>query len=187
MATGWLEIPETPAAGLDGLYEVVDGRAVEKPSMGAYDYELASVLQDILSPFARSRGLGRVLTEMMFDLSPAVDRQRRPDVSFASAAKWPLSRRAPKTAAWAIVPELAIEIVSPTNPATEVIGKVQEYFTAGVKLVWFVYPDQEQVYAYESPTRIAVLARGDELDGKAVLPGFRLPVIDLFDAPPDAA
>ena len=185
MATGWLEIPQTPAAGLDGFYEVVDGRAVEKPSMGAYEYELASVLRNILSRFTRSRG--RVLTHMLFDLRPAVDRQRRPDVSFVSAASCPLSRRAPKTAAWAIVPELAIEIVSPTNPATEVIGKIQEYFTAGVKLVWVIYPDQEQVYAYESPTRIEVLARGDALDGGAILPGFRLSVIDLFDAPPDAA
>ena len=187
MATGWLEILETPAGGLDGLYEVVDGRAVEKPSMGAYEYELATIVLNYLHAHVRSRGLGRVLTGMMFDLRPAVDRQRRPDVSFVSAASWPLNRRAPKTAAWAIIPELAIEIVSPTNPATEVIGKVQEYFAAGVRLVWVVYPDQEQVYAHESPTRIEVLARGDTLDGGAILPGFRLSVIDLFDAPPDAA
>ena len=92
-------------------------------------------------------------------------------MAFVSAAKWPLDRRAPKTTAWAVIPELAIEIVSPTNSATEVLGKVQEYVTAGVTLVWIIYPDQEQVYAYESPTGITVLARGDTLDGRKVLPG----------------
>jgi Uma2 family endonuclease len=186
MATGWPEVLETPAA-LDGLYEVVDDLPVEKPSPGAFESELASILQDLLSPFARSHKLGRIVTEMLFDLRPAVDRQRRPDVAFVSAATWPLNRRAPKTAAWAVIPELAIEILSPTNSATEVLGKVQEYFTARVILVWVIYPDQEQVYAYESPTGITVLARGDTLDGGTVLPGFRLTIIDLFDALPDAA
>ena len=134
-----------------------------------------------------SRGLGRIPTHMLFDLRPAVERQRRPDVSFVSSESWALSRRAPKTAAWAIVPDLAIKVVGPTNPATEVLGKIQEYLTAGVALVWVIYPDQEQVYAYDSPTRIEVLARGDSLDAGAILPGFRLTIIDLFDASPDAA
>ena len=101
------------------------------------------MVKDHLHAHVRPHGLGRVLTHMLFDLRPALNRRRRPDVSFVSSAKWPPNRRAPKTAAWAIVPELAVEIVSPTNPATEVIGKVQEYFVAGVKLVWVVYPDQE--------------------------------------------
>ncbi len=176
---------ESTADLLDSLYEVVDGVIVEKPPMGAYEFELASVLQDVLSPFARSHRLGRVVTEMIFDLRPAANRQRRPDVAFVSAAKWPLSRRAPRGGAWAIVPDLAVEIVSPSNPATHVIGKVHEYFTAGVSLVWIVYPDQEQVYAYESPTRVRVFGRGDDIDGGVILPGFRLPIIDLFDAPAD--
>ena len=176
---------ETLADLNDTLYEVVDGEIVEKPPMGVWEFELASILQDILSPFARSHRLGRVVTEMIFDLGPPVNRQRRPDVAFISAASWPLSRRAPRAAAWAIVPELAVEIVSPSNPATHVIGKVLEYFAAGVSLVWVVYPDQEQVYAYDSPTSVRVFGRGDDLDGGAILPGFRLAIIDLFDAPAD--
>ncbi len=177
----------TPDVGYDGLYEVVDGRIMEKPPMGAYEYEIASIFQNYMHSYVRTRGLGRVVTEMIFDLGPALDRQRRPDVAFVSAASWPLNRRAPKTAAWAIVPELAVEIVSPTNPATAVIGKVLEYFTAGVTLVWVVYPDQEQVYAYESPTSVKVFGRGDTIEGGSVLPGFQLAITDLFDAPPDAA
>ena len=181
------QIPTNSEHGYEGLYEVVDGRIVEKPPMGAYEYEMASIFQSYIQAFLKGRKLGRVLTEMIFDLNPAVDRQRRPDVAFVSAASWPLNRRAPKTAAWAIIPELAIEIVSPTNPATDVIGKVLEYFAAGVTLVWVVYPDQEQIYAYASATKVKVVGRGDTLDGGAVLPGFTLTVVDLFDAPPDEA
>ena len=164
----------------DGLYEVVDGRIVEKPPMGSYEYELASIFQDLLSPFAKANGLGRVITEMIFDLRPAVDRQRRPDVAFVSAATCPLHLRAPKAAAWAVVPELAIEIVSPTNPATDVLAKVEEYFLAGSLAVWVVYPDLAKVYVYASPTSVRVLAPGDDLDGGTILPGFRSPVADLF-------
>jgi len=178
---------ESSADLLDSLYEVVDGVIVEKPPMGAYEFELASILQYHMDVFVRTRRLGRVVTEMIFDLRPAVTRQRRPDVSFVSAAKWPLSRRAPRGGAWAIVPDLAVEIVSPSNPATHVVGKVHEYFAAGVSLVWIVYPDQEQVYAYESPTRVRVFGRGDDIDGGVILPGFRLAITELFDAPPDPA
>lgn len=171
---------EALATEPEGLYEVVDGRVVEKPPMGSYESELASILQEILGPFARSRGLGRVLTEMIFDLRPAVDRQRRPDVAFVSASSCPLHLRAPKVAAWAVVPELAVEIVSPTNPATEILAKVEEYFLAGSRAVWVVYPELAKLYAYDSPTSVRVLAPGDDLDGGAILPGFRVPVADLF-------
>ncbi|MDB5350599.1 MAG: hypothetical protein JWN86_1846 [Planctomycetota bacterium] len=164
----------------EGLYEIIDGRIVEKPPMGSYEFELVSIFQSLLSPFARARGLGRVLTEMMFDLRPAVDRQRRPDVAFVSAAACPLHLRAPKAAAWAVVPELAIEIVSPTNQANDVLAKVEEYFRAGSLAVWVVYPDLAKVYVYASPTSVRVLAPGDDLDGGAILPGFRTPVADLF-------
>ncbi len=59
--------------------------------------------------------------------------------------------------------------------------KVQEYFQAGVRLVWVVYPTQALVHVYESFTGpIRVLTRQDDLDGGAVLPGFRLPLKEIF-------
>ena len=82
---------------------------------------------------------------------------------------------------WAVVPELAVEIVSLTNSADAVAVKLEEYYKAGVILVWVVYPGQSKVYAYTSTTTVRVLAPGDVLDGGDVLPGFRLPVQDLFD------
>ncbi|MFI5454919.1 MAG: Uma2 family endonuclease [Isosphaerales bacterium] len=170
----------------DGLYEVIDGRFVEKP-MGAYECSLAAVICCALSRYAEDNRLGRTLPEMIFDLRPTVDRERRPDVAYVSFKRWGRDRRVPQTRSWAVVPELAVEIVSPTNTADEVAEKLEEYFKVGIRRVWVVYPRQLKVYAYTSPTEVRVLALGDELDGGDVLPGFRLALHDLFEQPNEPA
>ena len=82
-----------------------------------------------------------------------------------------------------VAPELAVEVVSPHELANTMFGKVAQYFRAGVKAVWLVLPQQEQVYAYNSPTAVRILSRSDDLTGDAVVPGFRLPLVDLFPPP----
>ena len=164
----------------DGLFEVIDGRIVEKTT-GAYECWLASVIFGALDPYNSANPVGRVVQEMIFDLRPHVDRERRPDVAFVSFARWAGNRRIPRLRSWAVVPELAVEIISLTNSADAVAEKLEEYYKAGVVLVWVVYPGQSKVYAYTSTTAVRVLAPGDELDGGDVLPGFRLPLQDLFD------
>jgi Uma2 family endonuclease len=109
------------------------------------------------------------------------DLQRRPDVAFVSAERWPIGRRIPDDAAWDVVPDLAIEVVSPTNTAAEVLARVREYFQAGVRRVWVVYPNERLIYTYQSPTSVRVLQAGDDLDGDPLLPGFRLPLTTLFE------
>ena len=79
------------------------------------------------------------------------------------------------------MPDLAVEIISLTNTADEVAGKLEEYYQAGVRLVWVVYPVQMKIYVYTSTSQIRVLSPGDELDGGDVLPGFRLPLRELFE------
>ena len=83
--------------------------------------------------------------------------------------------------AWDVVPDLAIEVISPYDLAEESLQKIHEYLHAGVQLVWVVYPEERQVYVYETPTRVRILAADDTLDGGAVLPGFQLRVDSLFD------
>src|SRR5215470_10786518 len=107
----------------DLRYEVVDGQVVELAPMGAYEIWIASVLLMYLQTFARQHQLGRAVQEMLFDLT-AVQRQRRPDVAFVSYDRWPRQRRVPRTQAWAVVPELAVEVISPSNTFEEVINKV---------------------------------------------------------------
>ena len=125
----------------EGLYEVIDGQVVEK-SMGVYECWLATEVFDLLNRHVKGNSLGRVLMEMIFDLRPTVDRERRPDVAFISFERWASDREVPETSSWAVVPDLAIEVVSKTNSADEIVEKVEEYFRVGVRLVWVVYRRQ---------------------------------------------
>ena len=92
MATATEQRRDAPTIEPDGLYEVVGDQIVETTPMGVFEAYLASFLQDTIGPFARTNRLGRVVTEMLFNLRPAVDRDRRPDVAFISAGRWPLDR-----------------------------------------------------------------------------------------------
>jgi len=167
--------------GDDLLYEVVDDKVVEIPPMGAYDVRLASVLLIHLETFARQHQLGRAVQELLFDLGPTVRRKRRPDVAFVSYERWPRQRRVPRTEAWEVIPNLTVEVVSRSDRGDDIVDKVSEYFRVGVEGVWVVFPSQEQVYIYESPSRVRILTRTDELHGEPVLPHFRLPLTALFD------
>jgi hypothetical protein len=69
--------------------------------------------------------------------------------------------------------------------AEEVLAKIRQYFQAGCLRVWVVYPVEEQIYVYQSPTQIRVLTRKDDLEGEDFLPGFRLPLGDLFEEAPN--
>lgn len=170
------------ATGPDGLYEVVGDQVVET-ALGAYECWLANVMAEFLINFTRGPRLGRVLVEVLFDLHPAVDRQRRPDLAFLSEARWPRDRPAPRTSAWAVVPDLAVEIASESNSATEIMGKVEEYFQAGVERAWVLFPDQGKLYDYGSPTTVQILTAADTLDGGALLPGFQLPLGQILADP----
>lgn len=178
-----LQPDAAPAVPTDGeaLCEVVDGQVVEKAAMGAYEAELASLLIGYLLPFARSHQLGKVVGEVLFQLDHVRNLQRRPDVAFVSKTRWPYHRNAPKTAAWDVVPDLAIEVNSPTNTGNEIIAKIAEYFRAGVQRVWVVYPNAQTIYLYESLNQVKILQVGDTLDAAPLLPGFQLPLALLFE------
>jgi Uma2 family endonuclease len=134
-----------------------------------------------LASFARQQQVGRAVSEMLFDFTAMLQRKRRPDVAFVSFARWPQHRRIPRTDAWEVVPNLAVEVVSPSDTLEQVMEKVAEYFQVGVECVWVILPAQEQVYVYESPTRVTILSHTDMLRGEPVLPQFQLPVAALFD------
>jgi Uma2 family endonuclease len=164
----------------DMLYEVVDGQIKEK-MVGAREIAIATLLIEFLAPFLRAQRLGKVFGEMVFRINISKDLQRRPDVAYVSKSRWALDRPVPDTAAWDVVPDLAIEVVSRTNAAVDVQAKIEEYFEAGVSRVWVIYPKQKKIHIYVSTTEIHVLQLGDELDGGDLIPGFRLPLAALFE------
>ena len=169
------------------LYEVVNGQKVALPPMSIYAAWIASRLQSRIGPFAETHGLGTVVTEGLFILDPVKDLRRRPDVAFVSAANWPLDRPLPETGDWEMVPDLAVEVVSPNDAFQDVLAKMREYFRQGVKQVWIVLPVDREIYVYDSPRNLRILTAADELDGGALIPGLRLPVGSLFQRQPQTA
>jgi Uma2 family endonuclease len=162
-------------------YEVIDGIRVEREPMGAFETVLASWLCHLINSFATGKKLGLAVSEVLFILDASRNLKRRPDVAFVAYAHWPAAVIA-REAAWNAIPDLAVEIVSPTNLAEEIDSKITDYFQAQVRQVWVVYPDSGRVYVYRSPTQVTVLERSDTLDGGDVLPGFRLPMAQLYKA-----
>jgi Uma2 family endonuclease len=184
MANAVDELDELTLARMDPdtakFYEVVDGQIVDNPPMGARESILASFLQDLMGPVARLGRLGRVATETLFLLDRTRKLKRRPDVAFVSTKSWSLKREVPDTESWHVIPDLAVEVISKSNSANAVASKIEEYFQAGVRLVWVIYPATNKIYVYDSPTRVRILELGDELDGGEIIPGFSVPLSTLF-------
>lgn len=165
----------------DEHYEVIDGRVVEKPRLGAYEGWLASWLIHWLN---RSDAVGRhgqVVSGVLFDLEGKLELKRRPDLAFVPYERRARQRTVPMAEAWVVVPDLAVEVVSSSNSARDIVRKLAHYFKAGVKQVWVVYPIERQIYVYASRTVVRILQPGDVLDGGDVIPGFRLPLDQLFE------
>ena len=182
MSTVTEMMEEGPPPILDAEhYEIINGVIVETPRMGVYENWIAAILDHTLGPFARANGLGRVSTETMFNLEPGARNNRRPDLAFVSYDRWPRTRRVPKGASWDVVPDLAVEVVSPSNKAVEIVTKTEEYFRAGVRLVWVVFPEEQFVQVWDSSSSCRVVRVGQSLEGGDVVPGFQLSLAELFE------
>jgi Uma2 family endonuclease len=161
----------------DRLYELVDGVLVEKV-MGVTESYLAGRLIQFLGQFADEHGLGFLLApDGALQIMPEL--VRIPDVSFISWAKVP-KRKVPNIAVPDLHPDLAVEVLSRSNTRGEMQRKLKEYFLAGVRLVWFVGPDDRSVTVYTAPDRSTRYGEAQSLDGGEVLPGFALPLKQLF-------
>jgi Uma2 family endonuclease len=176
-----------PVGDDDRFYEIVDGLPVEQPPMGASETFMAYELAKAIDQFTEPARLGRAVPEMLFRLRAEPSLQRRPDAAFVSSGRWPIGRKIPKGNAWEVVPDLAIEIVSPTNLANEIPAKVREYFEAGVRRVWVLYPDESLVYDYDSPLTIRAQRWGDPIDGGEVIPGLQIVLSELLGAAEEAS
>ncbi len=160
-----------------GIYELVDGMLVEK-GMGYNESDLALVLAGYLRAFIVPRNLGLLTGEAgMMRLFPGLIRM--PDLAYASWDRIP-GRRRPKEPVAGFAPDLAIEILSISNTRGEMARKRREYFEAGVRLVWEVDPRSRTVAVFDGPETSTVLNASQTLDGGAVLPGFVLPLGELF-------
>jgi Uma2 family endonuclease len=147
--------------------------------MGFYESRLAAVLIYLLERFFEQHNQGVVTgPDGTVRLAPGL--VRIPDVAFFSWERFP-NRQRPAQRVPALVPDLAVEVLSEGNTEAEMEGKLNEYFSTGVRLVWYVDPEPRTVRVYTSPAEFRLLTEEDTLEGGAVLPGFRLPIREWFE------
>lgn len=162
----------------DERVELSEGELIRMPPGGIEHSDIGVFFISMLASFVDQRKLGAIFgPDAGFQLDNYI--VRAPDVSFVSQAK--LAAIGKPRGFWPGAPDLAIEVLSPGDSVTELMKKVQEYFRAGTRAVWVVLPDVRQVYRYYSPKDVRVLAVGDTLDGGDVIPGFSLPISQIFD------
>ena len=161
----------------DRLCELVDGTLVEK-TVGSEESELAIWIAVLLSNHIRPRKLGSVLgADGMIRLRARL--VRIPDVCFISVDRLP-GGKLPRKPILDIIPNLVVEVLSESNTAKEMKRKLREYFKAGVELVWHVDPLSRIVEVFTAPDKRVVLRGSQTLTGGRVLPGFKVPLKQLF-------
>lgn len=162
------------------LCELVDGVLVEK-AVGFRESPLTCTLIGFLTAFVRPRKLG-IVTGPDGMMQWASGLVRIPDVAFISWGRLP-GGRVPSTPIPRLAPDLGVEVLSKSNTVKEMARKLREYFKAGVLLVWYVDPKSRTVTVYTAVDKFVVLDETQTLDGGSVLPGFSLPLRELFAEP----
>jgi Uma2 family endonuclease len=162
----------------DRLCELVDGILVEK-TMGYYESQLAVILGHFLHLYLDSHPLGIVSgADGQLWILPA--RMRIPDIAFIRWERFP-GGKLPDDSVYKIAPDLAVEILSKGNPRREMEIKLDEYFQAGVRLVWYIDPRTRTAQVYTARDKCANIDETGVFDGGDVLPGFRLRLGELFE------
>lgn len=162
----------------DRLCELIDGTLVEK-TYGFDESVLEVRIAYLLMNHVIARKLG-IVTGAGGPMRLFAGRVRIPDVAFVSFDRLP-NRKSPGVPIPDLAPDLAVEVLSDRNTRREMENKLQEYFKAGTKLVWYVDFKTRSVEVYTSPANITRLSGGDVLGGGNVLPGFEVVVSTLFE------
>lgn len=164
----------------DGFrHELIMGELVEMPPPGQYHAEIGSIVDGSLGPYVRGARIGKALTEYGCILSFGPDTVRAPDLSFISRER--LDAVGETHGYWRGAPDLAIEIISPSDRYTDVADKVQEWLDAGALMVVVINPRNRTVEVHRSNGDVEILAEGDTLNGAEVVPGWRIAVAEIFD------
>ncbi len=164
----------------DGFrYELVEGEIKKMSPAGIRHARVAGRLIRLLSQHVFQDNLGETLTaEPSFRLSRDPDTVRVPDIAFIRAER--LRGWDDREACWPGAPDLAIEVLSPSDAPAEVDEKVRAWLDAGAAMVWVVNPLRRTVSVHRSSAPVTTLAANDELDGQDIIPGFRCHVSELF-------
>jgi Uma2 family endonuclease len=169
----------------DGAFEIIDGEIISRMASVAGHTELIKQLFMALMR-AELAGVGFVYSEATFIIADRPDwvkGARIPDLMFVSAAKMKAYRES--TPDWQIkpfilVPDLVIEVVSPTDTYSDVQGRVERYLNDGVRAVWVFDPARKAVDVHPADGSPYTLSGDSTLEDAALLPGWSLALKDVF-------
>jgi Uma2 family endonuclease len=160
-------------------YEIVNGELVDMGNSGALHGYVCGTLMILLGGFIRANRLGA-----FFDSSTAFKlksgNKRAPDIAFFAKERLQGMTEIPSGYLEG-APDLAVEVLSPGNTVEEIHEKLVEYFENGTRLAWVIHPTEKYVLVYrcaQEPDRL--LKSADTLNGEEVIPGFSLPIAELF-------
>jgi Uma2 family endonuclease len=177
------DIEDMEAHGL--RREIVHGQWVsieEEKMAGELHGAIATNLIMALGAYVKAHHLGRVYpadtTYILEEDEHGIQLMRLPDVSFVAAHRVKTHER---ETYYHLAPDLAIEIISPSERAVAVRAKLKDYLRTGVRQVWHIYPDTQEVIIHLPDGIMRTYATGQSIPGADVLSGFVLPVADIFD------
>lgn len=163
-----------------GHYDLIRGELIAMAPASEEHGSIAFTLNTFLGPHIRRGKLGRGYTaETGFVLQRDPDVVLVPDVAFVRAERLPAAELRPKF--FEGPPDLAVEVVSPSESSTHVQEKVLEYLEAGTRLVWVIEPRRRTLTVYRADHSAVLLLEHDLLDGEDVLPGFSIRAGEIFE------
>jgi Uma2 family endonuclease len=169
----FLRLPEAKPA-----LEYIDGEVIQKVSPKQTHSVMQAELLVEMMQFARRGRLGRAYPELRCTIG---GNSLVPDVCFIASDRVPRDEDGQLVDDITIPPDLWVEIISPGQTVRSMSARLLWCLGQGVRLGWLVQPRRERVYVFEPGAAHRVLGRGDDLDGGAVLPGFRMALAGLFD------
>jgi Uma2 family endonuclease len=162
-------------------YELQGGILVSEPLPGFRHGRIAIGMAVLLSEHVEKTQLGVVIgNDSGFILSEDPDTVRGPDVAFVSRER--VNAIGDPVKAFPGAPDLAVEVLSPSNTRASMHAKVADYLAAGSRRVWVVDPEARTVKVYASLLSPRELGPEDVLSGEDVIPGFEVVVGELFGA-----
>jgi Uma2 family endonuclease len=159
-------------------YELRCGELIRMVPPGYQHGHFNSRLHLSLGAYVLAHELGDVVTEVGFRLTRDPDTVRAPDIAFVRADRLPAGEL--PVAYWAGAPDLAVEMISPSEAAEHVREKIEEYLCAGARLVWIIYPRLRSVEVWRADGSWTKVDRDGVLSGEDVVPGFTMPVAQIF-------